>query len=47
MSNSLYLDILNRYQDSDIFDPFELNISDNDNIVEYQGELDPDENYFN
>ena len=47
MSNSLYLDILSRYQDSEIFDPFEFNISDNDNIIEYQGELDPDKNYFN
>ena len=46
MSNSLYLDILGRYQDSEIFDPFELNLSDNDNIFEYQGELDPDKNYF-
>ena len=41
VSNSLYLDILNRYQDSEIFDPFELNLSDNDNIVEYQCELVP------
>ena len=41
MSNSLYLDTLNRYQDSEIFDPFELNLSDNDNIVEYQCELVP------
>ena len=32
--------------DSDIFDPFEIN-DDSDHIVEYQGELDPDKNYFN
>ena len=30
---------------SEIFDPFEIN-DDNDHIVEYQGELDPDKNYF-
>ena len=47
MSNSLYLDILNKYQDSKVFDAFELSLSDNDKIVEYQGELDPDKNYFN
>ena len=38
---------LSRYRDSEIFDPFELNLGDNDNIVEYQGGLDPDKNYFN
>ena len=32
--------------DSEIFDPFEIN-DDSDHIVEYQGELDPDKNYFN
>ena len=31
----------------EIFDPFELNDNDNDKIIEYQGELDPDKNYFN
>ena len=34
------------YVDSKIFDPFEINEND-DNIIEYQGELDPDKNYFN
>ena len=47
MNTSLYLDALDRHQDSEIFDPFELNDDDNDNIIEYQGELDPDKNYFN
>ena len=47
MNTSLYLDALDRHQDSDIFDPFELNDDDNDNIIEYQGELDPDKNNFN
>ena len=32
--------------DSEIFDHFEIN-DDNDHILEYQGELDPDKNYFN
>ena len=27
------------------FDPFEID-GDSDHIVEYQGELDPDKNYF-
>ena len=47
MNTSLYLDALDRHQDSEIFDPFELNDDDNDNIIEYQGERDPDKNYFN
>ena len=42
MNTSLYLDALDRHQDSKIFDPFELKDDDNDNIIEYQGELDPD-----
>ena len=47
MNTSLYLDALDRHQDSEIFDPFESNDDDNDNIIEYRGELDPDKNYFN
>ena len=47
MNTSLYLDALDRHQGSEIFDPFELNDDDNYNIIEYQGELDPDKNYFN
>ena len=34
------------YVDSKIFDPFDINEND-DNIIEYQGELDPDKNYSN
>ena len=47
MNTSLHLDAIDRHQDSEIFDPFELNDDDNDNIIEYQGELDPDKNYLN
>ena len=43
-SNSINLIPLD--PDSEIFDPFEIN-DDSDHIVEYQGELDPDKNYFN
>ena len=46
MNTSLHLDAIDRHQDSEIFDPFELNDDDN-NIIEYQGELDPDKNYLN
>ena len=35
-----------QHPDSMIFDPFEIN-EDEDQIVEYNGELDPDRNYFN
>ena len=31
---------------SNIFDPFEIKEND-DSIIEYQGELDPDMHYFN
>ena len=34
------------YSESKIFDPFEINEND-DSIIEYQGELDPDKHYFN
>ena len=34
------------HPDSMIFDPFEIN-EDEDQTVEYHGELDPDRNYFN
>ena len=47
MSSSLCHDGLDRYQGIEIFDPFELNDDDSDKIIEYQGELDPDKNYFN
>ena len=36
----------NNYSESKIFDPFEINEND-DSIIEYQGELDPDKHYFN
>ena len=35
-----------QHPDSAIFDPFEIN-EDEDQIVEYNGELDPDRNYLN
>ena len=47
MSSSLWHDGLDRFQGTEIFDPFELNDDDSDKIIEYQGELDPDKNYFN
>ena len=34
------------HPDSMIFDPFEMN-EDEDQTIEYHGELDPDRNYFN
>ena len=36
----------NKFSESKIFDPFEINEND-DSIIEYQGELDPDKHYFN
>ena len=47
MSNSWCHDGVDRYQGTQIFDPFELNDDDSDMIIEYQAELDPDKNYFN
>ena len=47
MSSSLCHDGLDRYQGTEIFNPFELNDDDSDKIIEYQGELDPDKNHFN
>ena len=35
-----------QHPDSMIFDPFEIN-EDEDQIVEYNGELNPDRKYFN
>ena len=46
LSSSLCHDGLDRYQGTEIFDPFELNDDDSDKIIEYQGELDPDNNYL-
>ena len=36
----------NKFSESKIFDPFEINEND-DSIIEYQGELAPDKHYFN
>ena len=47
MNSSLCHDGLDRYHGTEIFDPFELNDDDSDKTTEYQGELDPDKNYFN
>ena len=47
MSSALCHGGLDRYQGTEIFDPFELNDDDSDMIIEYQGGLDPDKNYFN
>ena len=45
MESSFYTKHQRYFSKEKIFDPFEIN--ENENIIEYQCELDPDKHYFN
>ena len=44
-NKSFYTNHQSYFSEEKLFDPYEIN--ENENIIEYQGELDPDKHYFN